>query len=234
MSTDNPKIIQSMINAEWLREQEAISEHADPGHIITISRQCGSFGEDIAQHISKQLEVPCFDKQLVEQIAQSAGVDTDLFRQLEQKIHRMKPTWLETVFSDRPWLQAKYNKNLVTVLLGISRVGGVILGRGANYILGQSACFRLRIVAPLSVRIERYSKHYDVDLKMAEKKVLEIDAERSNFVKSIYDRDINNPANYDLTISTERFNPETAAQLVLAAAKLGQFCSRSHESTGST
>ena len=76
-----------MINAQWLREQENAGdrEYAGPGHIVTISRQSGSFGEEIAQHIAKQLEVPYFDKQLVEKIAQSAGVDADLFRQLEKK-----------------------------------------------------------------------------------------------------------------------------------------------------
>jgi len=236
MTTDNQKIIQSMINAQWLREQETSHEHehADPGHIVTISRQCGSFGEDIAQHIAKQLEVPYFDKQLVDEIAQSAGVDADLFRQLEQKIHRMKPTWLETVFSDRPWLQAKYNKNLINVLLGISRVGGVILGRGANYVLGQSACFRLRLVAPLSIRIIRVSNRLGLDSKAAQETVQRIDMERANFVNSIYGGDIDNPANYDLTINTERFNAETAAQLTLAAAKLGQFCARPQEKSKPT
>lgn len=233
MSVNNQKIIQSMINAQWLREHENAGNHeyADPGHIVTVSRQSGSFGEEIAQHIAKQLEVPYFDKQLVEEIAQSAGVDPDLFRQLEQKIHRMKPTWLETVFTDRPWLQAKYNKNLVNVLLGISRVGGVILGRGANYVLGHSACFRLRIVAPHPIRVARLSDRFSLDSKAAEEMVNKTDMERANFVKSIYGGDIDNPANYDLTINTERFNAKAAAQLSLSAAKLGQFCARDKENS---
>jgi len=231
MITENQRILQSMIDAHWLREREAAGEHADPGHIVTVSRQCGSYGEDIAQLIANQLEVPYFDKKLVEQIAQSAGVDADLFRELEQKIHRVKPTWLETVFTDRPWLQAKYNKNLVNVLLGISRVGGVILGRGANFVLGQSACFRLRIVAPLPIRVARYSASYDLGPKSAEEAVQKIDMERSNFVESIYGGDVDNPANYDLTINTERFSAQTAAQLALAAAKFGQFCAHLQENS---
>ncbi len=226
MTTNNQKIVQSMINAQWLREKEinANDKLADRGHTVTVSRQCGSFGESVAQTIAKQLKVTYFDKQFVEEIAQSAGIEADLFRQLEQKIRRMKPTYLETVFSDRPWLQAKYNKNLMSVLLGISRVGGVVLGRGANYVLGQSACFRLRIVAPRPVRVSRVMDRLGIDAKDAEEKVQKVDTERANFVKSIYGMDIDNPDSYDLTISTERYSPELAAELAIAAAKLGQFC----------
>jgi cytidylate kinase len=228
MGTDNQKIIHSMINSQWLLERENAHKHADPGHIVTISRQCGAFGEGIARHIAKQLEVPYFDKRLVEEIAKSAGVDTDLFRQLEQKIHRIKPTWLETAFSDRPWLQAKYSKNLFSVLLGISRVGGVILGRGANLVLGKSACFRLRIVAPFPMRVARLSDRLELDSNSAEETVKKIDLERAHFIESIYGADIDNPANYDLVVNTERFDIETAAQLTLTAAKVGHFCLHPH------
>lgn len=226
MTTNKQKIVQSMINAQWLREKvtNANDKLADHGHTVTVSRQCGSLGESIAQTIAKQLKVTYFDKQLVEEIAQSAGIDADLFRQLEQKIRRMKPTYLETMFTDRPWLQAKYNKNLMSVLLGISRVGGVVLGRGANYVLGQSACFRLRIVAPRPVRISRVMDRLGIDSKDAEEKVEKVDTERANFVKSIYGMDIDNPDSYDLTINTERYSPELAAELAIVAAKLGQFC----------
>ena len=112
----------------------------------------------------------------------------------------------------------------MSVLLGISRVGGVVLGRGANYVLGQSACFRLRIVAPRPVRVSRVMDRLGIDSKDAEEKVQKVDTERANFVKSIYGMDIDNPDSYDLTISTERYSPELAAELAIVAAKLGQFC----------
>jgi len=225
MTVDSQQVIQAMIDSTRLKDRELAGGHPEPGHVLTVSRQCGANGEEIAQLCAKRLNVPYFDKELVEKIAESAGVEPEIFHQLERKVSRMKPNWLETAFTNRPWLEAKYTRNLVSVLLGISSVGGVVLGRGANYIFGHSACFRTRILAPIDIRTERFAARMQVDREEARRRVLEIDDERKNFIKTLYHKKIARSEDYDLTINTERISIEAAVELIMDGLHASHSCS---------
>ena len=225
MTVDSQKVIQAMIDSTWIKDREHRREHSVPGHVLTVSRECGSCGEEIAQLCAERLKVPYFDRKLVEKIAQSAGEEPETFRQLERMVSRKKPSWLETLFTNRPWLEAKYTKNLVSVLLGISRVGGVVLGRGANFMLGHNACFRVRILAPLNIRTQRYAERKQLDVEEARRQVKAIDDERKNFVKTLYHKKINQPEDYDLVINTHRISIETAVDLIMDGLRASSACS---------
>ena len=41
--------------------------------IITISRQFGSGGRTIGKEVAKELGIPCYDKELIEKIAEETG-----------------------------------------------------------------------------------------------------------------------------------------------------------------
>ncbi|HID81064.1 MAG TPA: cytidylate kinase-like family protein [Chromatiales bacterium] len=225
MKVDSQQVIKAMLDSAWIKDHELAGGHSSPGHVLTISRQCGSYGEEIAQLCAERLNVSYFDKKLIEEVAKSAGVEPEVFHQLEKKVSSMKPNWLETAFTNRPWLEAKYSRNLVSVLLGIRSIGGVVLGRGANYILGHSACLRIRIVAPLNIRAKRFAARAQVEKEEARRQVLEIDDERENFMKTLYHKKINHPEDYDLTINTERISIETAVELIMDSWHARHSCS---------
>ena len=216
MTIDTQQIIRSIINAEDLLSRQAKESTPAFVPVITVSRQCGSQGEAIAEKLAERLDIPYYNKQLVEKIAASANVEPELFEQLEQSIRNIKPSWMESLFTQRPWLQAKYSDKLVEVLLGISRVGGVILGRGAGFVLGQASCFRLRIIGSATIREERYMGYHQVDRKEAEKCVREVDDERENFVKVLFQQDINRPEGYDLIVNSDRIEVDAIVELVLS------------------
>lgn len=43
--------------------------------IITISREFGSGGRTIGKEVAQRLGVPCYDKELVKQVATETGLD---------------------------------------------------------------------------------------------------------------------------------------------------------------
>lgn len=45
--------------------------------IITISREFGSGGRTIGKEVAKQLGIPCYDKELIEKIAEETGYDKE-------------------------------------------------------------------------------------------------------------------------------------------------------------
>ncbi|MEG0275127.1 MAG: cytidylate kinase family protein, partial [Longicatena sp.] len=53
--------------------------------IITISREFGSGGREIGQMIAKQLNIPFYDKELIEIAARESGIDKELFEENDSR-----------------------------------------------------------------------------------------------------------------------------------------------------
>ena len=60
--------------------------------VITIGREFGSGGREIGERVAKLLDIPCFDRQLVEMASEKMGVDSfhlEQFRSEEmQKLYQ--------------------------------------------------------------------------------------------------------------------------------------------------
>ncbi len=225
MNRDPQRLIQSLIKAEYLHESRPPPLHK-PRCTITVSRQCGSLGESFAERLAERLDLLYFDRNLLEETARQAGVDPAVFEELDESVKALRPNWLELLFSDKPLQQKQYLQSLINVIIGISRYGGVILGRGANFVLSGTFTFRVRIVGSVPIRAGRYAAFHGVDLETAEQKVRETDADRAAFVDRLFGRDINEPAAYDLVMNSDRIGVEAMVDLAVKALRAGHFCHR--------
>ena len=53
--------------------------------IITIGRQYGSGGREIGEKLAKRLEIPFYDKELLERAANDSGICKELFENHDEK-----------------------------------------------------------------------------------------------------------------------------------------------------
>ena len=49
--------------------------------IITISRQCGSGGHSIGQALAEKLNIPLYDKKILEEVSRRSGLAEDVIEQ---------------------------------------------------------------------------------------------------------------------------------------------------------
>jgi cytidylate kinase len=98
--------------------------------------------------------------------------------------------------------------------------GAVDVGRGANYILPPENRFRVRVVAPLEVRIDNVARNFDVPREEAKKRVIRTESDRRAFIRKYFNAEISDPTQYDLVINTENISIETAAKTVGSAVGL--------------
>ncbi|MEG2419439.1 MAG: cytidylate kinase family protein, partial [Eubacterium sp.] len=52
--------------------------------IITISRQFGSGGHNIAKRLAKQLDIPFYDEEIIVEAAKESGIDPEMVKALEE------------------------------------------------------------------------------------------------------------------------------------------------------
>ncbi|MCA9258680.1 MAG: cytidylate kinase-like family protein [Planctomycetales bacterium] len=186
---------------------------------VAISRECGSGGKAIADLLGEKLGWPVYDQELVNYIADNAGIRSDLAASLDER----RPNWLaeclEACTLGSHLSGAGYAVHLQKVLAALSCHGDcVILGRGAAQVLPRNCTVRVRLWAPLSHRIERASRERGLEGDVA--RTLEtIDKERTNFVKRYFHKNSDDPRGYDLILDTACFTDDACAEIIAAAVE---------------
>ena len=178
---------------------------------ITFSRQVGSGGRLIAARVSQILALSFFDwdelRHIVAMVAQHG--DTDTTRDYDVTEGTLRHLALPP---------AQYRDVLTTAMRGIDGAdGGVVLGRGANFILPRERCLRIRIVAPPAIRADYLHRILDLDHRAAMEAVHKGDANRRAFIRHFFDEDIDEDTHYDLVINMDLYTLDAAVMMVLQA-----------------
>jgi cytidylate kinase len=221
--------VQSLVDREMLRRrlliESLIDTPATPHPVspaglrtITISRQEGSGGQRLAADIAASLGFELIDRQILELLVANTGVRERLVSSLDERTRSRLELWLEGMMTGRSLGGAEYSRWLARSILALARKGGtVILGRGANFVLGEDSGLHIRVVAPRAVRVRNLMSVAGLTRELAERRVDAVDHERAQFCRHEFGADINDPAWYHLVINTGLVSLEDALDLVLAA-----------------
>ncbi len=212
--------------------------------VITISRQFGSGGDEIAAKVCYMLEYLYFDKQLMLQVAADMGLseyevvdfseDTYKMRGLVDRILSWRgprvvaqvDTWKEdpvgTLTKEVIELDEANSMALVqkTILSVYSYENAVIVGRGGQAILKDKPnVLHVRIEAPYNERVKRLRNRENYSPGGAKDAAIKHDRASAEYLQRFYGIDWDDPLLYDLVINTGKLSIETAAQLIVEAAK---------------
>jgi cytidylate kinase len=185
--------------------------------IVAISREMGSGGYEIGAAVAKALHFQYVDRQILLQAAHAHGVSE---AKLVEAVERRLSLW-ERFDAERRryliFLEAAYyafaeQGNLVTA----SRSGPFFL-RGIGHAL------KVRIMAPVAVRVRRVMAQAQVDQKAAAAKVRRYDREMSGRIDYLFGLDWTRPENYDLVINTRDDAWAFYTDLLVAAARHPQY-----------
>ena len=152
--------------------------------IITISREFGSGGRSVGKRVAELLDVPYYDKKLVEQVAVETGFDEKF---IEQEGEYASP-WQSLLSYAFPGARLRHpvNGGLSTadflwviqcrVILDLAEKGPcVLVGRCADYILrDREDVLNVFIHAPIPYRADRVVRLYGESDQSPEKRLEEI------------------------------------------------------------
>ncbi|MGC9521551.1 MAG: AAA family ATPase [Anaerolineae bacterium] len=178
---------------------------------ITISRQMGSLGTQIARQIADRLGYKMVWREVINEAACRACAPEVALAVIDDL----------GLLGARPSFRARraYQNAVAQVMAEWAEEGEiVIVGRAGQVILGErDDIMHVRIIAPLSLRIERMAEEQDIPTPAAKARVEESDRSRRHYLRRYYHVDWNDPELYDLTLNTQRLSIATAADLVIAA-----------------
>ncbi|NLH47222.1 MAG: cytidylate kinase-like family protein [Myxococcales bacterium] len=191
--------------------------------IIAFSRETGSGGDLIAQHVARALHYPIYDHELIQKVAESANTSASVVAAVDEKWRSVMEDWIaDWANRRRLWLD-DYLKHLMKVIGAIAQKGhSVIVGRGANFILSRDDFFRVlrvRILAPFDERVAAIAQEKNLSPEEATKYVNRTDADRRAFIRKYFNAAIDDPMNYDLLINMEKMTIEDAVAIIIATAR---------------
>jgi cytidylate kinase len=201
--------------------------------IITISRQFGAGGSDVAQRVAKALDWQLVDNELVEQVASRAGMSPEEVARREERAPSFVERLTRTLAAQNPELVPPQGgtvkdieeKSLVSitesVVSELARQGRVVfVGRAAPAVIGlQADALHVKLVAPRAWRIERIRERFDLSADEAERQLDEVDSQRARYHKEYYHRSWSDPVNYHLTINTGLLGLDAAAEIIVGRVR---------------
>jgi len=207
-----------------------------PIRIITLEREYGSGGGEIAERIATRLGWKLWDQLLTEEIARRLDCDCRAVEEHEEKrdpaYYRLLKAFMRGSFEgslNAPRLKmvdTECVREVVQKLLPeIANAGNcVIVGRGAAYYLGKRPdSFHVFIYAPFQERVRRLrsaGKSEKEAVELAET----VDRDRADFIKRYFDVEWPGRHRFHVMVNSGMGN-ETAVEIVLDA--LARYAKRS-------
>jgi len=222
MICNSDRLIEALIAAQMmeyqLQQTEAQKETMPPvPPVVTVSRNFGALGREVAILLADCLEVRCCDRYILHEVARRADVDEALVKTLDEHVSKLEGHWWGELLQQITFNHDDYYRYLVKVILSISRMGGVILGRGAHIILGKEKAFRVRITGSLKQCAKRVAEREHLDLEQARQRIIEVDHERAEYVRRLYGSGVDDTCMYDLVLNSDRYTREQMVELILIA-----------------
>jgi cytidylate kinase len=199
--------------------------------VITIARQYGSLGDEIARDVARQLEMHLVDQEIINQVASRLGVaaetvterderEPSLVSDLVRTLRRLYPGPLPRAAGQATadLDESQYLQVIREVVTEVARARSVIVGRGASLILGQQPdVVHVLLVAPFDTRVERIMTAEGLSRQGAVQRVRHVDEDRARYIRHFYGADWLGVNQYNMVLDTGHFTPGEATSLICAA-----------------
>jgi len=187
---------------EFGRQQWREQREERPRPVVTISRQHGAGGSEVARRVAGNLGLEVFDREIIHRIAESAQQSEGLVESLDDKDREPLAEWVMALGGPGYLSPFAYRAHLESVVRSIARRGGAVLvGRGAHMILGPAA-LRVLVVAPVEVRVATVMRRAKIAEAEARRAIAEIESGRSAFLRRHFHTAFGDPAHFDLIVNT--------------------------------
>jgi cytidylate kinase len=205
--------------AKWHRQRaEHKKEAISPGFCITISREPGSGGSEVARRLAADLGMDLIGAQIIHRVAERAGVSDKVIASLDEKEVNRRDSWIDSMFRTRHIWPDEYLIQLTRVVGTIGKQGNaVIVGRGSQFILPPQENFRVRLIAPREIRISNVMRDSKTGFEESERYVYKTEANRNAFHRKYFNVNWANADHYDLVVNTGHMGIEGAVACIEAA-----------------
>lgn len=190
--------------------------------IITIGRQYGSAGSEIAKSLGEALGIKCYDKEILLEAAKESGLCESVAEQYDEMGQQSMLYSLATTgyfggtMNYEPINAKLYNAQFQLIRnLASKDESCIFVGRCADYILEEdSNLVKVYITADLDYRVKRVAEKFDIKESEALKKIAKRDKQRASYYNFYTSKKWSDVTSYDLCINSAKTGIDGAVKLI--------------------
>ena len=202
--------------------------------VITVTRQFGAGGSEVARRVAALLGWTVIDNEFVSAVATQAGLPAETVAANEERVPSLMARLARALAVSSPEVfvpvaatgEAPDEAALVAVTEHVVREAAahgrvVIVGRGGQSILAKaphSEALHVYVTAPRDVRIAAVMERLGLPAQDAAHAADTTDADRDRYAHRFYGRRRDDPANYHLVVNTGLLGFDGAAATIVCAA----------------
>jgi cytidylate kinase len=177
--------------------------------IITISRQDGSLGNEIAEELSKRLNMKLIKRDMVIAEWMPQVANNYELRMLSESPKFFLNNFKENI-TFKQYIEERLKEEAAKQSL-------IVVGMGGQIIFAEAPeAVHIRISASHKVRIQRLKNKYGFSDSDAEKLIEKSDRRHKRYIGALYDIDWADTLNYDITLNTDKLSLEDCVMLIMS------------------
>ena len=195
-------------------------------YVITIARGFGSGGKDIGTRLSKELGIPCYERQILTMASEKSGIDESLFVETDEKLrNKYIANFLRKL--PTPNVYEPHEKEFVSdvnlfniqaeIIRELAKTEScIIIGKCANHILkSYDNVISVYIEAPRAACRKTVMERLDVSEQEANQIIYQTDKYRADYY-SYYSGGgyWTDPVAYDITLNSDRIGYDNCVELI--------------------
>ena len=181
--------------------------------IITIARQYGSGGHDVGKKLAEELNIPFYDKELLERAAKDSGFCQEIFENYDEKptnsfLYSLVMDTYSMGYSSAAFAEMPLNHKIFlaqfNAIKDIAKEGPcVIVGRCADYALADFPnVVNVYLYADMKDRIARIARRHDLTDAKAKDMIQKTDKSRASYYNYYTNKKWGEATGYDLCLNT--------------------------------
>ena len=195
--------------------------------VITVSAPLGAGGDQVAQRLAGQLNLPFVDRAIPAAVAAHLSVPVASAEARDEQRERRALRLLVSAANTEPLFglevagvdfddEDQFRLATEASLWELAATsGGVILGRvGAVILAGHPRAIHVRVTASRAARRRRVAEYGGFDEPAARHLIDRTDRARAEYARHLYGADLSDPDLYDLIVATDKLSIDDAAEVV--------------------
>ncbi len=193
--------------------------------IISVGREFGSAGHEIAEKLAKHYNIQLLDSNLLEKVAKEKDVDVEHLKSLDETkknklFHRTVRGLSSSPEENVSLLQFEYLRK--TAQEGTSFV---VVGRCSESVLKEFDCMiSIFVLGDRAKKRERIMKLYGMSESMADRYITEQDMKRRRYHNSFCEGKWGDSRNYDISINSSTLGVDNTVKLLIDYIDMMKVC----------
>jgi len=181
--------------------------------IITISREFGCKGTEVAERLAKRLKFLFINKSYINEAMIRYGLTEEQLESLEES--SLQP------FNET---RKKYIELMNEVILNLAKERPIVLlGRGGQFLFKDHPYgFHIKLIGSIENRVKAVMAQYKLDKVSALKLISEQDRRRDLYINKIFGGDWHDPSLYSLIINMDYFSVSCAVKMIIRSIRLAE------------